>query len=115
MKELASRYNPHGLEEKWYKYWEENQLFSFKFHEDHQQREKFSMVIPPPNVTGSLHLGHALNHTIQDILARYHRMKGLLCFMASWDRPRRDCHSKRSGKAHAQRGQNKTRYGAGKI
>lgn len=89
--ELDSKYNPHGLENKWYPLWEKGGYFSWKKQSNgdkelspeegrqlHQQGKTFSMVIPPPNVTGSLHLGHALNHTIQDILARAHRMKGEL-------------------------------------
>ncbi|MDH4262427.1 MAG: valine--tRNA ligase [Spirochaetia bacterium] len=84
--ELSSKYNPHGLEKKWYKVWENGRYFSWKNNTENLSPEKikelkekgktFSIVIPPPNVTGSLHLGHALNHTIQDILTRYHRMKG---------------------------------------
>ncbi|MDH5720780.1 MAG: valine--tRNA ligase [Spirochaetia bacterium] len=93
-KELPKQYSPHGLENKWYPIWEDKGYFSWKRNlvknnysekiknEDIEKikknREYFSIVIPPPNVTGSLHLGHALNHTIQDILTRYKRMKGLL-------------------------------------
>ncbi len=63
-------YTPQEIEAKWYRFWEENQLF----HEVPDQREHYSIVIPPPNVTGALHLGHALNNTIQDVLMRFHRM-----------------------------------------
>ncbi len=70
---LKSEYDFNKFEEKWYKYWEENKYF----HADESSEKKpFSMVIPPPNVTGSLHMGHALNNTLQDILARYKRLKG---------------------------------------
>lgn len=77
-RQLPPLYNPHGLEQKWYPIWEKGGFFSYKksYHKEGQPTKTFSMVLPPPNVTGSLHLGHALNHTIQDILARYHRMKG---------------------------------------
>ncbi len=75
-KELPPKYDPKGLEEKWYDIWIKNRFFSYKFFKDYAEKEKFSMVIPPPNVTGSLHLGHALNHTIQDVLVRYNRMLG---------------------------------------
>ena len=75
-KELPPKYDPHGLENKWYKVWEKKSLFSYDLYQNYLSKEKFCMVIPPPNITGSLHLGHALNHTIQDIFARYHRMKG---------------------------------------
>lgn len=71
--ELPSSYNPKEVEDKWYKIWEEKKLFEPSFD---PYKPKFSMVIPPPNVTGSLHIGHALNNTIQDVLARYKRMDG---------------------------------------
>ena len=70
---LAKTYNPKEVEERWYKYWEENDLFKANVKSD---KPPFSIVIPPPNVTGSLHMGHALNNTLQDILCRYKRMKG---------------------------------------
>jgi len=70
---LAKTYNPKEVEERWYKYWEENDLFKANAKSD---KSPFSIVIPPPNVTGSLHMGHALNNTLQDILCRYKRMKG---------------------------------------
>lgn len=70
--ELASKYNPSEVEEKWYKYWEEHKLFSSK----PDDREPYTIVIPPPNVTGVLHMGHMLNNTIQDILVRRARMDG---------------------------------------
>ncbi len=69
LKEMSS-YNPSGLS-KWYKFWEENKLF-----DPNGKGEPFCMVLPPPNVTGVLHIGHALNQTLQDIIARYKRMKG---------------------------------------
>ena len=70
---LPTRYDPASTEDKWYKFWEENNLFAAKVN---PAKKPFSIVIPPPNVTGILHMGHALNNTIQDILIRYHRMKG---------------------------------------
>ncbi len=70
---LAKGYEPEEVEEKWYRYWEENNLFRA---EPKNHQEPFCIVIPPPNVTGSLHMGHALNNTLQDILCRYKRMKG---------------------------------------
>jgi len=72
-KELDKLYNPKTVEEKWSNYWLEKGLF--KADAD-SKKPPFSMVIPPPNVTGSLHMGHALNNTLQDILARYKRMQG---------------------------------------
>ena len=70
--ELASKYNPADVEDKWYQYWMENKLFSSK----PDGREPYTVVIPPPNVTGVLHMGHMLNNTIQDILVRRARMEG---------------------------------------
>ena len=70
--ELASKYNPAEVEGKWYEYWENNKLF----HSKPDGREPFTIVIPPPNVTGVLHMGHMLNNTIQDILVRRARMMG---------------------------------------
>lgn len=71
--ELAKTYNPKSFEDKWYDYWLKNNLFAPKAG---KKKETFTMVIPPPNVTSVLHMGHGLNNTIQDILARYKRMQG---------------------------------------
>ncbi len=66
-------YDPRGVEESWYGSWEQQRLF----HADEEDpAPPYCIVIPPPNVTGSLHMGHALNNTLQDILIRYHRMRG---------------------------------------
>ena len=70
--ELASKYDPQAVESKWYQYWLDNKLFSSK----PDGREPYTIVIPPPNVTGVLHMGHMLNNTIQDILVRRARMEG---------------------------------------
>ena len=70
--ELASKYNPADVEGKWYQYWLDHHLFSSK----PDGREPYTIVIPPPNVTGVLHMGHMLNNTIQDILVRRARMEG---------------------------------------
>ncbi|MCI1266948.1 MAG: class I tRNA ligase family protein, partial [Saprospiraceae bacterium] len=75
--ELESRYQPDGIENKWYTYWEERKYF--KSVPDH--RPAFTVVIPPPNITGVLHMGHMLNNTIQDILIRRARLMG---FNACW-------------------------------
>ena len=71
-KTLASKYDPHEVEDKWYQYWDEHGLFKSK----PDDREPYTIVIPPPNVTGVLHMGHMLNETIQDILIRRARMEG---------------------------------------
>ena len=70
--ELGAKYNPHDIEKKWYEYWEKNELFSSKPN----NKEPYTIVIPPPNVTGVLHMGHMLNNTIQDVLARKARLSG---------------------------------------
>ncbi|HEY3544205.1 MAG TPA: valine--tRNA ligase, partial [Gaiellaceae bacterium] len=71
--ELATLYNPHGVEERWQRVWEEERLY----HADPEQPgETYVIAVPPPNVTGALHMGHALNGSIQDALIRHHRMRG---------------------------------------
>ncbi|MDY3858532.1 MAG: class I tRNA ligase family protein, partial [Muribaculaceae bacterium] len=72
MKELAPKYDPSLVEQKWYDYWMEHKLF----HSEPDAREPYTIVIPPPNVTGVLHMGHMLNETIQDILVRRARQEG---------------------------------------
>ena len=70
---IPKTYDPRNFERKWYAYWEEHNFF----HDDaDESREPYSVVIPPPNVTGQLHMGHALDETLQDILVRYQRMRG---------------------------------------
>ena len=76
--EIPKAYDPKNVEDKWYKYWEENKLFHSEVDES---KPSYTIVIPPPNVTGMLHLGHVLNNTLQDIYIRYKRMKG---FNACW-------------------------------
>ena len=73
MSEIATKYNPKELEGKWYKFWEEKNFFHAKPNKD---KKPFTIVIPPPNITGILHMGHALNNTIQDIYVRLKRMQG---------------------------------------
>jgi len=77
MPELSSRYNPKETEEKWLSFWKQKNTF----HATPSSKKAFTVVIPPPNVTGILHMGHALNNTLQDILIRYKRMNG---FEALW-------------------------------
>ncbi|MFH1683272.1 MAG: valine--tRNA ligase, partial [Candidatus Margulisiibacteriota bacterium] len=72
-KEIPKVYNPAEIEQKWYKFWEENKLFT---PEENSKKESFTIVIPPPNVTGNLHMGHALDNSIQDVLIRYKKMQG---------------------------------------
>jgi valyl-tRNA synthetase len=72
MEELSKRYSPGDIEDKWYKHW----MDAGYFHSVPDDREPFSIVIPPPNVTGQLHMGHILNNTIQDTLVRRARQEG---------------------------------------
>ncbi len=69
---IAEKYSPQQIEAKWYDYWTEHRLF----HSEPDEREPYTIVIPPPNVTGMLHMGHMLNNTLQDVLVRRARMKG---------------------------------------
>ena len=73
-KELAKTYDPKGLEERLYQKWMDNGYFHAKVNPD---KKPFTIVMPPPNVTGQLHMGHALDETMQDILIRFKRMQGL--------------------------------------
>src|SRR5690606_2059125 len=78
LRQLPSVYDPHEVEEKIYAFWEKGGFF----HGDvSAPGEVFTVVIPPPNVTGELHMGHALNNTLQDILVRWRRMQG---YVTSW-------------------------------
>ena len=78
MQELSTRYNPREVEGKWYKFWEERKLFEVN---NPSPKKPYCIVIPPPNVTGSLHMGHALDDTLQDVIIRFKRMQG---FDALW-------------------------------
>ena len=75
--ELDVKYNPSAVEDKWYSYWLENKFF----HSEPDGRKPYSVVIPPPNVTGILHMGHMLNQTLNDVLVRKARMDG---YNACW-------------------------------
>jgi len=80
---LDKHYDPKTIEEKWFKKWEDSGCFH---SEPDQEKEPYTMVIPPPNVTGMLHMGHVLNNSIQDILARFKRMKGFnVCWVPGTD------------------------------
>ena len=68
---MEKTYSPHSIEQRWYENWESKQYFA-----PSGQGEPYCIMIPPPNVTGSLHMGHAFQDTIMDALTRYHRMKG---------------------------------------
>ena len=80
--EIPTKYDPRSTEDKWYSYWMENGYFN----STPDEREPYTVVIPPPNVTGVLHMGHMLNNTIQDVLVRRARMKGLnACWVPGTD------------------------------
>jgi valyl-tRNA synthetase len=72
-REIPKVYEPHAIEEKWYRFWLQNDYFH---SEPDPDNKPYAIVIPPPNVTAQLHMGHAFNNTIQDIFIRYHRMLG---------------------------------------
>ena len=72
-KQLAKTYKSKEVEARWYRFWEDEGFFRA---DENRNGEHFSIVIPPPNVTGNLHMGHALNNTLQDVMIRFHRMKG---------------------------------------
>jgi valyl-tRNA synthetase len=74
--QISEKYNPQETEQKWYNYWLENNYF----HSTPDNRPPYTIVIPPPNVTGILHMGHMLNNTIQDVLVRRARMQGFMHF-----------------------------------
>jgi valyl-tRNA synthetase len=78
--EIPKTYDPKQAEERHYARWEQEGCFAPEINGD-AQAPVYSIVIPPPNVTGSLHMGHALQHTIMDVLTRYHRMRG---YRALW-------------------------------
>ena len=71
---MSTRYDPHGVEERWQRSWEAEGLY--RAGAGAQRAETFVICVPPPNVTGELHMGHALNGAIQDCLVRWHRMRG---------------------------------------
>jgi valyl-tRNA synthetase len=79
----SSAYLPVEVEKRWTEYWHENKLFDLDVHPD---KPRFSIALPPPNITGNLHMGHALNGTLQDVLIRLKRMQGLQCALAAWHR-----------------------------
>src|SRR5665811_1552359 len=76
MTEIPKNYEPQNVEDKWYQFWQDQKCFEADPSRVSEKRPAFSIVIPPPNVTGMLHMGHVLNNTIQDILSRKARMDG---------------------------------------
>lgn len=91
--EIPSKYNPQSTESQWYEYWMKNGYF----HSVPDDREPYSIVIPPPNVTGILHMGHMLNNTIQDVLIRRARLLGKNSMLGTWYGSRIYCYRGKSG------------------
>ncbi len=71
--EISKTFEPKDLEKKWYQFWEKNGYFKPR---ENTSQKPFTVLMPPPNVTGILHIGHILNNTLQDVVVRFHRMKG---------------------------------------
>ena len=91
-KELAKTYDPKDIEDRLYKKWEDNKYFHAEVD---RSKKPFTIVMPPPNITGQLHMGHALDNTMQDILIRYKRMQGYNA-LAAGNRPCIHCNRSQS-------------------
>ena len=89
-KNIPTVYDPQAVESKWYSFWEQNDLFYAEVEKD---KPPFSIVIPPPNVTGQLHMGHALDNTLQDVLIRSKRIQGKKYPLDAVNRSCRNCHA----------------------
>ena len=107
MKDLG-KYEPGAIEEKWYNFWEEHGVFH---DEPEEGKEPYSIVLPPPNVTGQLHMGHALDNTLQDILIRYKRMQGYNVLWLPGKDACRYRHAGQGGKTNRRRRPHKVRSG----
>ena len=92
-KELAKTYDPKGIEDRLYQKWLDKKYFHAEVD---RSKKPFTIVMPPPNVTGQLHMGHALDNTMQDILIRYKRMQGYKRTVAAGNRPRSHCYRGKS-------------------
>ena len=95
MAELSKAYDPASAEGKWYQYWYDHKLYDGEAEnvETGRKKEAFTIVIPPPNVTGMLTLGHVLNNTIQDLYVRWKRMQGIRGTLDTGNRPCGNCNS----------------------
>ena len=96
--EIAKAYEPKQAEQDHYERWEKSGFFAPEINQD-PDAPKYSIVIPPPNVTGSLHMGHALQHTIMDVLIRWKRMQGYRTLWLAGHRPRRNFRSAKGRRA----------------
>ena len=104
---MESLYEPAGVESRWQELWEAEGLYAAGAGATRE--ESYVICVPPPNVTGDLHLGHALNGAIQDVLVRWHRMRGYRTLWQPGVRPRRDLHPERRREAVGSRGRDATR------
>ena len=95
---MNATYQPEDVEARWYKIWEESGAFRPEVNPD---GEPYCIVIPPPNVTGVLHMGHALDHAIQDVIIRRKRMQGYAALWLPRDRPRRESPPRTSSNANS--------------
>ena len=106
---MEASFNPHAIERSLYAEWEAANYFA------PQGGEGYCIVIPPPNVTGSLHMGHAFQHTLMDTLIRFQRMRGRRGAVADGHRPRRHLHANAGGAATERRRQDPRRTGPGEV
>lgn len=100
-KELAKTYDPKGFEDRIYDFWMKGGYFTA---ERDPQKTPYTIVIPPPNITGQLHMGHALDETLQDILIRYKKLQGYSALWVPGDRPRLHCNGGENRRRYAGRG-----------
>jgi valyl-tRNA synthetase len=113
---MPPAFEPHAIEKHWYSTWDSAGYFQPSSHGNSANGKPFVITIPPPNVTGVLHLGHALQHTVHDCLLRYHRMKGDPTLVRPRHRSRLDCHGSQGQRPHQRNaGQNAQRSGPRRL
>ena len=113
MTELPKAYEAKTVDSKWYEFWENHNFFKA---DSFSKKPPYCIVMPPPNVTGALHMGHALVNTLQDILIRWKRMLGFECSLVAGYRSRRHLHSNGCGTAaHANNGKETKRFFARRV
>ena len=109
---LPKAYDPKAVESKWYAFWKESGVFHA---EPDPNKQPYCITIPPPNITGSLHMGHALNNSVLDTMTRWHRMRGFCHALPARNRPRGHRHAERGGARNRQRGTDPARPGPRKV
>ena len=112
--DLSKAYEPGAIEPRWADYWVREKLFHVKTPASDSKQPVFTLILPPPNVTGRLHMGHMLNQTQMDIIIRWHRMRGFLT-MASRNRPRRHRHPDDGGTPTGRRRHEPSRHRPGSL